>query len=482
MTERRKRQARSAALTALAAVLWMSLATPAFAVVGQAEKFNPFEAQKLEEFQYNITHEEEKKQLEKSDDIAGQLKKKAKELKNAKGEAKQIMKEELEQFKKQLLTLPKRDKVRFSISGTQTTDTNANSSPQGDEDNDSTFDTSVGAAFDLSGRRTDLRFDLAGQKSWSIEYPEKDIKGVQETLRFRRKFFKKITTAAQSRIARENSKTVEIKGEKVRWDSAQSVVSNFAFSRRLSLNTDSTLNHRYFAQEAFDQDSSWDTGSAPSAFWQFTPRSRAAAGYKIAQSRSHSKTGNTVAHEIHIGYFGQVTRKSSASVDLSAGKQVPRELSGSIVKTLNTGVGYIWQWTPKTQLTLQLVRSQQNSTSNPADNSTAASATAETVVEKTSTYIKNTSGSLALNSRLNSKLRATLTGTLNYSTTHTDGGAPDADADHAQYGYQVSVALSYLFSRYLSFASSYTFQARMGDESSDASKGHTWKSGMQISF
>ena len=55
-------------------------------------------------------------------------------------------------------------------------------------------------------------------------------------------------------------------------------------------------------------------------------------------------------------------------------------------------------------------------------------------------------------------------------------------ASAAQYGYQVSVALSYLFSRYLSFASSYTFQARMGDESSDASKGHTWKSGMQISF
>lgn len=460
----------------------MSQIPSAFAVVGQVEKFNPFEAQKLEEFHHNLTHEEEKKQLEKSDDVAGQLKKKTGELKNAKGEAKQMTKEEIEQLKKQLLSLPKRDKVRFTLSGNQAFDTNANGGAQGNEDNDSTFDSSGTAAFDFSGRRTDLRFDLEGRKSWSIEYPEKDIWGMQETLRFRRKFFKKITTAAQSRIARENSKTLEIKGEKVRWDSAQSWVSNFTFSKQLSLNTDTTLNHRYFAQEAFDQESSWDTGSAPSAFWQFTPRSRASAGYKIAQSRSHSKVGNTVAHEVHIGYFGQVTRKSSTSVDLSCGRQVPREQSGSIVNTFNTGAGYIWQWTPKTQLTLQITRSQQNSTSNPADNSTAASATAETALEKTSTYIKSSSASLSLNSRLNSKLRATLTGAFNYTTTHSTGGAADTDADHAQDGYQISAALSYFFSRYLSFVSSYTFQARMGDESSDASKGHSWKNGMQLSF
>ena len=482
MTERRKKRVREAVVIVFAAVLWSSLIPSAFAVVGQVEKYDPFEAQKLDDFHYNLTHEEEKKQLEKSDDVSGQLKKKTEELKSTKGEVKKMTQEEIEQLKKQLLSLPKRDRVRFTLSGTQGFDTNANSGSQGNEDNDSTFDSSGTAAFDFSGRRTDLRFDLEGKKSWSIEFPEKDIWGAQETLRFRRKFFKKVTTAAQSRIARENSKTLEIKGEKVRWDSAQSLVSNFNFSKRLSLNTDSTLNHRYFAQEAFDQESAWDTGSAPSAFWQFTPRSRASLGYKIAQSRSHSKTGNSVAHEIHVGYFGQVTRKSSTSVDLSCGRQVPREQSGSIVNTFNTGIGYIWQWTPKTQLTLQVTRSQQNSTSNPADNSTAASATVETPLEKTSTYIKNSSASLSVSSRLNSKLRATLTGTFNYTTTHSTGGEEDKDADHANDGYQVSAALSYFFSRYLSFASSYTFQARMGDESSDASKGHTWKNGMQISF
>ena len=454
----------------------------ALAVVGQAEKFDEFEAQKLDEFEYNLTHEEEKKKQEQADEMAVTLKQKTKEVKKAKAEQKEVLNEEIENLKKQLLSLPKRDRFKMEFDGSHTFDTNINRMTLFEgENNDSVFDASAIALFDLSGRKTDLRFDVAGQKQWNIKFPEKDIKGGQETLRFRRKYFRKITSAIQSRIGRENSKTVEINSEKVRWDSTQTAVMNYAFSPKLSINTDTSLTHRIFPQEAFDQDSSWETSSAPSFFWQPTPKSRISSGYKIAQNRIRTKVGNTVSHEIHIGYFGQVTRKSSASIDLSAGYQAPREQTTAVVKTFSTGIGYIWQWTPKTQLTVQLLRSIQNSTSNAVGTSIDAAAGNDTQVVKTDSYFTNNSATLALNTRLNSRLKAVLNWNVFLSTTHTQASGK-SDTDTAQWGFPVSITLTYFVKRWVTLTSSYTYSYRLGNEKDDRNRASIWKNQMHLSF
>ncbi len=451
------------------------------AVVGQAEKFDEFEAKKLEEFQSNLTHEEQQKQQLKTDELSEQLKAMSKDAKNAKAEEKQILNDEIENLKKQLLTLPKRDHIKMEFDGQQSYDTNINRSILFEEKNDSVFDVQSTALFDLSGKKTDLRFDVSGSKQWNIEYPEKDTWGGGETLRFRRKYFRKITKALQSRIERQNSKTIEINSEKVRWGSTQTDVTNFSFSKKFSINSDTSLSHTYFPQEAFDQDSSWESSSAPSIFWQPSPKSRISAGYKIGQNRSRPKVGNAVAHEIHIGYFGKVTRKSSASIDLSAGYQSPREQSTAVVKTLNVGLGYIWQMTPKSQFTLQLVRGVQNSTSN-AVGTTDAAATGDTPVVKTDSYSTNTSATISLNTKLNARLKATLNWNVSLSSSHTSTEGADPTDDGLQWGYPVSFTLTYFVKRWITFTSGYAYAYRLGNERTDWSRAHTWKNQVHLSF
>lgn len=455
---------------------------PVLAVVGQAEKYDDFEQQKLDEFHYNLTHEEQQKEQAKADDMVETLKQKTKEVKKAKAEEKEILSEEIENLKKQLLQLPKRDRFKMEFDGQQTYDSNINRQVLHEgENNDSIFDASAITLFDLSGKKTDLRFDFSGQKQWNIEYPEKDFWGAQETLRYRRKYFRKVTQAAQSRISRQNSKTVEINSEKVRWSSTQSSISNVAFSRKFSFNSDTSLTHTVFPQEAFDQDSSWESSTAPSFFWQPSSKSRISAGYTVGQNRVRTKVGNSVAHEVHIGYFGQVSRKSSTSIDLSAGYQDPREKSTAAVKTFNTGIGYIWQITPKSQLTVQLLRSIQNSTSNAVGTDTDAAAGNDTQVTKTDAYFTNNSATFALNTRLNSRVKAVLSWNVFVSKSHTEQSG-ESDADTKQWGFPVSLTLTYFVKRWVTITSGYTYSYRLGNEKTDRNLAHTWKNQVHFSF
>ncbi len=458
----------------------VSFSGPAYAVVGQAEQYDFFESEKLSDFHDSIVNQEQRRQVEAADTLRAQLQERNADLRKADGEDKDELSQEIDAMKKQLLQLPKRDRFKVEIIGNQQFDTNANRSPLNSEKNDSVLDVAGKMLFDLSGRKTDLRWEVGGGKQWSIEFPEKDTKQFQEILRFRRKFFRKISQSTQSRIVRQSSKTVEINNEKVRYDSSNSTALNYAISPKFSMNNDISMSQHIYRQEAFDQDSSWEVGYAPSVFWNLTPKSRVNLGYKIGQNRVRTKVGNAVAHEIHGGYFGRITRKSSASIDLGFSHQSPREASTASVNGVTAGVGYIWQMTPKTQILVQYINSWQNSTSKSTEGLDSA-ATNETQVAKTQTRFHNSSLTVSANARLNRKLTAVLTFNPYFFSTHTAGSA-ETDSDAHQIGIPASISVTYFVRRWLILTSSYTFTYRTGDEYGDKSRDHLIKNSARLTF
>lgn len=456
-----------------------SLPQSAYAVVGQAEEYDYFEQQKLNEFHENLVNEEQQKQFAQADAMRDQLKQASANLKSSDESEKQALDAEIENLKKELLTLPKRDRFQLEIVGSQTFDSNANRAPINSEKNDSMFDSGANIVFDLSGKKTDLRADTGIVKEWSVEFPEKDTIQYQETIRYRRRYFRKISQSSQSRFLRHNSKTVEIDSEKVRYDSSQNTSFNYTMTPRFSINNDFNMTHRYFPQEAFDQDSSFEVGAAPSLFWNVTPKSRFSLGYRLAGNRIRTKTGDTNSHEIHAGYFGRITKKSSTSIDLAFQHQIPKSQGGATINGVTSGLGYIWQMTPKTQFLIQYITSYQNSTSN-ATSGIDAAATADTPVTKTSTRFLNNSVSLSLNARLNRKLTAVLN--LNPYFTLNYNDAPGSDPKSASYGLPVSIGLTYIVKRWLTLNTGYTFSYRTGDEHADRSRVNTWKNSARLVF
>ncbi len=436
----------------------------AFAVVGQAEKYDEFKQDELETFQTALTEEERAKQLERT----VQMQKELQKVGGLNDSELQRKNEEL----KQLLVFPKRDHIRLELEGQYAYDSNINRLVHPHEKDDSLFDLKPNFLFDFSGRRTDLRWGLGGGKHWSVEFPVGDFWTAEERLRYRRKYLKKISHTIQSRIARTSTKTIEIDHPQIRWDSNQMTAFNYAFSPKVALNLEVDANNRYFNQEAFDQDSSFELKFSPSGFWSVTPKSRLALGYNYGSNRIHSKTGDTNTHEIHGGYFGKISTKSSASLDLSFSHQTPQSRDTAEVNTITTGLGYIWQVTGKTQMTLQLIRSLQNSTSDTIT---------DMIVTKNDTYFYNESYSLSLNSRLTRKLTGVLNWNMSHSYTRVEkDGNKDNETTH--WTFPTSLIFTYLLRRWAILTVGYTFSYQTGYEKTDRYRDHLWQTSLRFSF
>lgn len=439
----------------------------ALAVVGRAEEFDPFEMQNVMDFQKKMTMEETDSQFGSARDVMNRISELENQQKQATGkEQVEAYNLEIEELKRQILNVPKPDRFTFELLSDAQYLSNSNGARPTEEKDDTVFDVGPTFLTDLSGKKTDLRFELNGGKQWNVEFPEKDFWKAEERLRYRRNYFKKITVAANSRIARTSNKTVEIDDNKIRWDSTQNNTLNYAFSKKLSLNMDTTLSKRLFMQEAFDQDSGWEATFAPSAFWNIRPKSRLSLGYSFGVSRNWTKSSDANSQNINLGYFGQVTRKSSASLNVAYSRQNSYK-TNEISRTYTVGVGYIWQATAKSQLTAQVIRSLQNTTSD------LVSGTAEDgVVTRKDSYFTNDSISVSLNTRLTRKINIGLTQNISWTRTKTTGDE-DADARTQQQSFPTTATLTYLIARWITFNLNYSFNVRTGDEKGDNQKAHT---------
>jgi len=473
----RKAAERFLAVSLIAAMLVTSAPRTGFAVVGQAEEFDRFEWDNLETFQDSLIEEERMQVFDEDSSMQELLRLESKKLKEKgaeEGSAEYVA--EMEEIKRQLLNIPEPDRIGFELNGSWDYDTNQARAVPRQEKGDTNFNLSPTVRFDLSGKKTDLRFDVSGGKFWSIHFPTQDMYLVEERLRFRRNFFKKTSVSANSRLARTETQTIEIDSNKIRWDQQQDLVVNYAFSPKLSLNMETNFIKRYFSQEAFDQDSGWQETFAPSAFWNVTPKSRISLGYNYGISRNRDASGNANSQKISLAYFGKITRKSSASLDLSYSHQDLFKVN-STSNTYTAGVGYIWQATPKSQITIQAIRSLQNSTSELV----SGTVDDDSAVSKTDTYFSNDSLTLSLNTRLTSKIsiNTTINGSHVRTETHSN---QDEDAETRSFTFPFSADVTYAIARWVAMTFGYQFNFRTGNEKTDTFRAHTWNATLRLLF
>lgn len=452
----------------LSAIILLCPPRLSYAIVGKAEQYDEFKAEDLSEFHENLTNEELKEQLERSDALAKALKKKEKESEELTDEEKTLAEEEINALRTELLQLPKRDKFSGELTGSYRYTSNVDRARIHSEKGDSVFKTIPGLNIDLSGRKTDLRMSLEGNRTWNIKRDASDEYEIGESLSYRRKYFKKLNHSVKSRVARHNSKTIEINKDKIRWDFDESSAYNLPLTRKLSLNSSLGGSKRLFPQEAFDSDSAWEFTSSPSLFWNFTPKSRVSLGYEFGANRIRSKAGDANQHGIQLGYFGKITRKSSTSLDLTFNHQSPRSFETGTVNTVTAGLGYIWQMTAKTQMTVQLIRSMQNTTSNLISGDVEG----DSVTEKQDIHYTNNSVSYSINSRLTRKLTAVLAVTPSLATTHTDATRENEEDENTQITLPVSISATYPLTRQASLNVGYTFSYRRADEKADEHRVH----------
>jgi len=424
-------------------------------------------------------HEERRTQLELSDDVVTSLQKKREEMEASGGELREVLEDEIEILKAQLLILPKRDRLGLELSGDAKYDSNISRRIPRQEKGDSVLDARSSTLIDLSGKKTDFRFEFGWRKQWNIVFSEKDSWQVEERLRYRRKYFKKISHSSNSRISRHNSKTNEIDENKIRWDFINQMAMNYPFSRKLSLNLDTQSTKRLFRQEAFDQDSGWQATFAPSAFWTITPKSRVQAGYTFGASRTRVKSGDSNSHDIRLGYFGKVSGKSSISLDFAYQHQTPRSRDTAEVNSVTTGLGYIWQMTPKTQMTSQYTREFRNSTSDLV----SGSVDGPNVTTKVDTHFVSDNISFSINSRLLKKLTAILTVSGLHTRTKTfNERNVEGDTETRQFSFPIDISLNYAIRRTIIWSMKYAFAFRTGNEKSDTSRAHTWRTSLRLIF
>lgn len=452
-----------------AGVIAWSHSSTAWAVVGQAEEYDPFKARDIEEFHSGILEEEQSRQREES-----RASFEGDENLTAEGGLSRDA-QELEKIKREILKIPKRDRLKFGLDGQHAFESNVKRLPPRQSKSDQIMDLGGFSEVDLGGRKTDLRIEGRGGRQWNIHFPESDFWLAEERVRYRRRYFKKVAHSLQSRIARQSQRTIELDQKKVRWDSHQNTAFNYTLSEKFSANLELNALKRLYTTEPFDQDSAWEASMAPSLFWSVTPKSRFSAGYIFGPSRIRTKVGDTNTHEVHAGYFGRVTRKSSLSFDASFSHQTARSLETPEINTVKVGAGYILQVTPKTQMMVQAIRSVQNTSSN------AVPGADENAAVKTDSHFTNDNVILSLNSRVNRKL----TGIVNVGMSQFRNQAPkggDEDVEGRQWTFPVSLTANYALKRWIQLRIRYTYAFRTGNEKSDTYRAHTLTSGVNVVF
>ncbi|MBN1689317.1 MAG: hypothetical protein JW893_09460, partial [Candidatus Omnitrophica bacterium] len=158
-------------------------------------------------------------------------------------------------------------------------------------------------------------------------------------------------------------------------------------------------------------------------------------------------------------------------------RQTPRSRDTARVRTITTGLGYMWQMSPKTQLTLQFSRSLQNSTSTLESGEVNGINT----VTKTDSYFASDNLAFSLNTRLTHRISAGIL--LNGVHTKTSVATTGLEEqENRQFHFPLSANLNYLLSEWVRFSFDYTFSYRKGNEKADANRAHTWLWSTHISI
>ena len=495
---------------------WMKRAE---AVTGQAEEFDPVKWEDLMEFQDKLLREEKQAEAVDTEETLKQIQ----QLENADlsgltQEEKDELRNQVKKLKRSIFQLPEIPRPRFRLTGSSGIKYQSNvtgAAPRAGEKGDTIIDVQLSAftfnlnhAFhpelDLSGKKTDLRFSTNGgaifsfaptngfTQTWSLKFPKKEERDFWEfkapfsasiptfvKVNYRRKYFKKITHSAQITVTRTDRKgSVERDDDREQLDYQHSTSFNYAFSPKLSINLDNNFTKKNFTQEAFDQDSGWQFSIKPAFFYNFSPKTRMSLAYGRSMNRGRTDADNTDSRDLSIGYFGKLSKKSSASIEIAYTKQGPTDGSED-AKTYTVGAGYVWQATPKTQLSMQLRRQLQNTTSDLVSGDVDGSA----VTTREDSYVINDNASISINSRLRDNIRWNATISMDHTQNKVNKEqGQDEDVETRQFNFPFKFEVQFLITRWLTLSLNYDFRYRHGSEKGDLLRDHIWAARINVSY
>ncbi|MDP3919939.1 MAG: hypothetical protein Q8R76_03935 [Candidatus Omnitrophota bacterium] len=458
---------------------------PAYAVSGNAEQFDPLVAENLREFHEDLAAEEKPEGAHTEAEVMEMIEQRKNQSSEGDATDKDTIDHQLEELQKELLNVPKRDRFKMGGDSSFSYTNNYNRAPHGQVDGDSVVETTVYGLVDFGGRRTELSYELRGERNWHVHHQNDNYNTIEQRIRYRRQFFRKLRHSIQSRLSRNSQRTIEVDDDKIRIDSLNRTIMDYEFSRKLSLSTELEFNKRLFTTEPFDQDSTWDVAGAISGVWHLTPKSRISGGYRSVYNTIRTEVGNAVAHEVHLKYFGKVSRKVSSSFDVSLSKQYAKSSVGNNVTTMKLGTGFIWQVTPKMQLSVEAIRELQNSTSNAVASAPGAP---EEQTNKPDEHFSNESLNLSINSRLRPKLTlitSVLVSHFRNKITNSQrdlSGLTATNEKRRNITIPISVGLQYAVTRWWNWSVDYTYTHRTSDEQPDDFKIHEFFTRTSMNF
>jgi len=382
----------------------------------------------------------------------------------------EVAPEEIKRLKKELLRLPKKRRFRFGGDFDMTYDSNpSNVAAIHHEEGDTTFNLNPSAEVNLSGRRTDLRFEFRESNRYNVKRgrtPGNDTVTQEGRIRFGRKILKKVTLSLNDRLSRASSRVEGIDdGKKITWVNSHRTALSYDYHPKLTLNFEVNYSRTDFPHENFDETTTDSLELDPNLIFKPTKKTQITMSYRKGLARIHTESSNANTHIFRIGYSGKLSAKSSLSADFSWTLQDPNSAQASDSKQYLTNLGYIWQATRKTSIRLSYSNSFQRSLSDSISGGALLKSTTLT-----------SSDTWGLSTRLRPHRKINTEFSFNPSHSHTNTKKTGSDnARSRTFTFPFQMAIDYNLARWVRLRFSYTYRHRIGNErKSDEARSHTW--------
>lgn len=386
---------------------------------------------------------------------------------------KQAQLEQLKALQEELLRFPKKDRFKFGQDTHYTYDTNPNRLPIHQDKEDSTFRINPFAEVDLSGLKTDLRFEYRWNRQYNVKIPASDSFSQEGNLRFSRRILPKTTLSLNSRLTRNSVRSSGKDNKKVSWDMSQRATLNYELNRKINLNLEANYGRTDFINEDFDETSNYNFSLDPNLSLQLTPKSKITLGYRWRFTRIPTESSDATSHEFRAGYSGRLSPKSTISADVAWTRQNPDSAQAAKSDQFRSSFGYVWQATPKTSIRTLYSNSLEHSISDSISNRALLKKTTHT-------------GSDTLSFSIRVRLHRKLSTEFSFNGTHNRTRTRETGKDNVrtrQFTFPFQFAMDLDLFRWLRMRLTYTYRHRIGDEhKTDQFRAHTFFVGANAAF
>jgi len=384
-----------------------------------------------------------------------------------------LLVEELKRYEKELLRFPKKDRLRFGHDADYTYDTNSQRLRVHNEEGNSTFRINPFVEYDLSGQKTDLKFEYRWNRQYNNNTPGSDTFSQEGNIRFARKVLPKTNLSINERLTRSSVRSSGKDNKKVSWDNASRATINYDLNPKIQINLEANYTRLFFVNEDFDETGTREFQLDPNVVLQLTPKTRVTLGYRWSLPRVHTEATDTVNHEFRISYSGKITPKSTLSADVSFTQKDPNSAQVGSSDKIASSLGYLWQATPKTSLRFLYSNSMELAVSDSISSGNLLKSEVRTTSD---------SWSLSIRWRPYRKVNTEFSFAPSHSHSKTKKTG-DANTRSRSFTFPFQLGFDVDLTRWLRLRLTYTYRHKIGNEpKTDENRAHTWFVGSNVVF